>query len=48
MINDDMIKKLIDVQMENAGIGEDTVVDGRMLKAVLVEVYKSLMTELKG
>lgn len=45
MMNDDMIKKLIEVELANAGVEDDTVVDGKKLKAVLLEVFKLLRPE---
>lgn len=45
MLNDEMIKKLVEVEMANAGIEDDTVVDGRRLKLLLVEVYKLLRSD---
>lgn len=44
-MNDDMIKKLVEVELANAGIMDDTVVDGKRLKAVLVELYKLLKSD---
>ncbi len=45
MMNDEMIKKLIEVEMANAGIEDDTVVDGKRLKSILVEVFKLLKSD---
>ena len=45
MMNDDMIKKLVEVEMANAGIKDDTVVDGKRLKNLLVEVFKLLKSD---
>ena len=44
-MNDDMIKKLVEVELANAGIEDDTVVDGKRLKLVLVELYKLLKSD---
>lgn len=45
MMNDDMIKKLVEVEMANAGISDDTIVDGKRLKNILVEIYKLLKSD---
>lgn len=45
MMNDDMIRKLVEVEMANAGIEDDTVVDGKRLKNLLVEVFKLLKSD---
>lgn len=45
MMNDEMIKKLVEVELANAGISDDTVVDGKRLKLVLVELYKLLKSD---
>lgn len=45
MMNDEMIKKLIEVELANAGIEDDTVVDGKRLKNLLVEVFKLLKND---
>lgn len=45
MMNDDMIKKLVEVELANAGIKDDTVVTGKLLKNVLVELYKLLKSD---
>lgn len=45
MMNDEAIKKLVEVELANAQIEDDTVVDGRKLKAVLVEVFKLLKSD---
>lgn len=45
MMNDEMIKKLVEVEMKNAGIEDDTMVDGKKLKLLLVEVFKLLKSD---
>lgn len=45
MMNDEMIKKLVEVELANAEIDDDTVVDGKKLKRVLVEVFKLLKSD---
>ena len=45
MINDDMIKKLVEVEMANAGIEDDTVVTGKTLKIIFLEMYKLLRSD---
>lgn len=45
MMNDDMIKKLVEVELANASIEDDTVVTGKLLKNVLVELYKLLKSD---
>lgn len=47
ILNEEMIKKLVEVEMANAGIEDDTVVDGRRLKLVLIEVFKLLRNDPK-
>lgn len=45
MMNDDMIKKLVEVEMANAGIEDDTVVTGKTLKIIFLEMYKLLRSD---
>lgn len=45
MMNDDMIKKLVEVEMANAGIEDDTVVTGKTLKIIFLEMYKLLRAD---
>lgn len=44
-MNDEMIRKLVEVELANAGIEDDAVVTGKTLKNVLVEVFKLLKSD---
>lgn len=44
-MNDEMIRKLVEVELANAGIRDDDVVTGKTLANVLVEVYKLLKSD---